>query len=84
MRVLRQRVGAAKHEQRPIQHVVEVEDPRRRHIHDVAFEHFDADGAHQNDHQPRGGLADPGADAVDGVQDTLDAHGVRPFGTRDR
>src|SRR5258705_1755946 len=77
MGVLRQRVGAAQHEEGAVQHVVQVEDPGRRHVHDVALEHLDADGTHQHDHQPGGSLADPGADAVDRVQETLDAHVMR-------
>ena len=80
MGVLRQRVGAAQHEQRPVQHVVEVEDPGGRRVHEVALEDFDAHHGHQRDDQPGRGLADPGADAVDRVQKPLDAHAVRPFG----
>src|SRR5207237_1391368 len=57
-----------------VQHVVEVENPRGRHVHDIALEYFDADHAHQHDNQPRRGLAEPGADFVDGVQETLDGH----------
>ncbi len=79
MRVLCQRVRTGKHEQRAVQHVVEVEDPRRRRVHDVALEHFDADSAHQNDDQPGGSLANPRADAVDGVQETLNAHAIWPL-----
>ena len=67
--VLRQRVGAAQHEQRAVQHVVEIEDPGRRRIHDVALEDFDADDRHQDDDQPGRGLADPCADAVNRVQE---------------
>ena len=78
--VLRQRVGPAEHEQRAVEHVVEVEDPRRRRVHDVALEDFDAHDGHQRDDQPGRGLADPGADAVDRVQKPLDAHALRPFG----
>ena len=74
MGVLRQRVGAAQHEQRAVQHVVEVEDPRRRRVHDVALEDFEADDAHQQDDEPRRGLADPRADAVDRVQETFNCH----------
>ena len=70
--VLRQRIGAAQHEQRAVQHVVEVEDPRRRRVQDVALEDFDADDDISSDDQPGRGLADPGADAVDRVQETFD------------
>ena len=45
MGVLRQRVGAAQHEQRAVQHVVEIEDPGRRRVQDVALEDLDADDA---------------------------------------
>ena len=45
MGVLRQRVGAAQHEQRAVQHVVEIEDPGGRRVQDVALEDFDADDA---------------------------------------
>ena len=37
----RQRVGAAHHEQRAVEHVVQIEDPRRRRVQDVALEHLD-------------------------------------------
>src|SRR5262249_58688780 len=51
-----QRVGAAHHEQRAVQHVVEVEDPRGRSIEDVSLEHFDGDDEGERDDQPGRGL----------------------------
>jgi hypothetical protein len=54
--------------------VVGVEDPRRRHIHDVALEDLDADRGHQQDDQPGRRLADPRADAVDEIEELLDGH----------
>jgi hypothetical protein len=74
MGVLRQGVGAGDHEQRAVQHVGGVEDPRRRHVEDVALEHLGADQRHQPDDQPRGGFAKPGADAVDRMQKPLRVH----------
>ena len=76
MGVLRQRIGAAQHEQRAVEHVVEVEDPGRRRVEQVALEDLQADHRHQGDDQPGGGLADPGADAVDGVEEAFDRHAV--------
>ena len=78
MRVLRQCVGAAEHEQRAVQHVVEIEDPRGRRVQGVALQDLDADDRHQEHDQPGEGFADPGADAVDGVQDRLDVHSGLP------
>src|SRR6266478_2070390 len=37
MGILRQRVGAAQHKRGSVQHVIKIEDPRRRHVHDVAL-----------------------------------------------
>ncbi len=76
MGVLRQRIGAADHEQRAVQHVGRVEDPGRRHVENIALENLGADQHHQSHDQPGGGLAEPSADAVDGVQETLRVHGV--------
>src|SRR3954451_3092865 len=73
--VLRQRIGPAEHEQAAVQHVVEVEYPGRRRIQEIALEDLDADDAHQDDDQPGCRLADPGGDAVNRMQDALDAHG---------
>ena len=63
----RQGVGAAHHEQRAVQHVVEVEDPRGRRVQDVALEDLDGDHEGQGHDQPGEGLARPVADLVDGV-----------------
>jgi hypothetical protein len=49
--VLRQRVGAAEHEQCAVNDVVGIEDPRRRHVHYVALEDLNADDGHQEDDQ---------------------------------
>jgi hypothetical protein len=76
VRVLRQTIGAAEHEQRAVQHVVGVEDPSRRRVQDIALEHFDADDGHQNDDQPGEGLANPRADAIDRVQKALNVHSM--------
>src|SRR4029077_4227741 len=72
--VLRKRVGAAKHERAAIQHVRGVEDPRCRHVHDVALKDLDANEGHQPYDQPCGSLAGPGADAVDRIQKALRVH----------
>ena len=77
MGVLRQRIGAAQHEQRAVQHVLGVEDPGRRRVQEVALEDLDADHGHQHDDQPGEGLADPGADAVDRIEEALDIHYCR-------
>src|SRR5438132_561981 len=75
VRVLRERIGAGHHEERAVQHVVEVEDPCRGRVEDVALEDLDAHREHQDHDQPGDGLADPGADVVRGDQDALDSHG---------
>jgi hypothetical protein len=75
--ILRQGVGPPEHEQRAVQHVLGIEDPSRRRVHDVAFEDLDADDRHQGDDQPGRELADPSADAVDHMQKALDSHGDR-------
>src|SRR5262245_16379863 len=80
--ILRERVGAGQHEQRAVEHVIEVEDPRRRRIQDVALEDLDTDDAHQRDDQPRRSLADPSADTVNRVQDALDVHPLPPLSAR--
>ena len=82
MGVLGQRIGPAQHERRAVQHIVGVEDPRRRHVHDVALEDFDANNGHQRDNQPGRSLTNPCADAVDRVQKTLDVHVLRPLSVR--
>src|SRR5262245_25149880 len=82
MGVLRQRVGTSQHEQRAVQHVVEVEYPRRGRIQDVALEDLDTNDAHQRDDQPSRSLADPSADAVNRVQDALDVHPLPPLSAR--
>ena len=74
VRVLRQRVGAAHHEQRAVEHVVDVVDERRRRVQDVALEDLDADDEHQSDDQPGRRLSGPGADAIGDVQETLRIH----------
>src|SRR5262245_32415441 len=79
MGVLRQRVSAGEHEQRAVKHVVEVEYPCRGRVQDVALEHLNTDDGHQCHDQPRRGLSDPGADAVDRVQDALDVHPLPPL-----
>ena len=71
---LRQGVGAAHHEQRAVQHVVEVEDPGRRGVEDVALEDLDGDHEGQGDDQPGEGLARPVADLVDGADETSGRH----------
>ena len=79
MGVLRQRVGAGQHEHAAVEHVARIEDPCRRHVHDVTLEYLDADKRHEPDDEPRRGLADPCADAVDRMQNLLDVHvGRRP------
>ena len=74
MRILRQRIGAGEHEQRSIEHVVEIEDPRRRGVKQIALDHLDAHDRHQHKDQPGRGLAKKGADAVDRVQKPLCRH----------
>ena len=82
MGILRQRIGAGQHEQRAVKHVIEVEYPRRGRIQYVTLEDLDTDDGHQRDDQPSRSLADPSADAVNGVQDALDAHQLPPLGAR--
>ena len=74
MGILRQRVGSGEHEQRTVEHVAGVENPRGRHVHDVALEDLDADEHHQADDEPSRSLADPCADCIDPWQKTLDVH----------
>ena len=57
MPVLRKRVRPAHHEQRPVQHAVEIENPGRRRVKHVALEHFDRYDEHQHDDQPGADLA---------------------------
>jgi len=54
---------------------VEIEDPRRRRVQDIAFEHFDADNDHEPADQPGGYLARPRADPIDGSQEKQDCQG---------
>src|SRR5262249_10294488 len=82
MGILRERVSTGQHEQRAVEHVIEVEDPRRRRIQDVAFEDLDTDDAHQRDDQPRRSLADPSADTVNRVQDALAVHPLPTLSAR--
>jgi hypothetical protein len=82
MGVLRQRVGAAQHKRASVQHVIKIEDPRRRHVHDVALEHFDADDGHQQYDQPGRDLAAPRADFVNDKQKFLDGHWSPPINPR--
>jgi hypothetical protein len=51
-----------------------VEDPCRRHVHQVALKGLDANEGHQPYDQPCGSLAGPGADAVDRMQKALRVH----------
>jgi hypothetical protein len=74
MPVLRQRVGAAHHEQRTVDDVIDVEDPRRRCVQDVALEHFDADNEREDEDQPGKELARPIAELVYTAQEALDCH----------
>ena len=74
MAVVRQGVGAAHHEQRAVHHVVDVVDPCRRRVQRIALEDLGADHQHQGDDQPSEGLADEGAEPVDGVEEALGVH----------
>ena len=78
MGILCQRIGPAEHERRAVQHIIEVEDPCRRHVHDVALEDFEADDGHQHDNQPSRSLADPRADFVNDQKKFLDRHWSPP------
>jgi hypothetical protein len=75
---LGQGVGPAHHEQRAVQHVVEVEDPGGGSIEDVALEDLDGDDEGERHDQPREGLARPVADLIDGVDEALRVHRDRP------
>src|SRR5215468_12499852 len=82
MRVLRQRIGAAHHEQRAIKHVFKVEDPGRRGVQDVAFENFDTNDRHQHDEEPGKYFPNPGAEPIDLMKDALNVHCCgSPLGT---
>src|SRR5262249_18835588 len=83
MGVLRQRVCAGQHKQRAVKHVIEIEYPCRGRVQDVALEDFDTHDGHQRDDQPSCGLADPRADAVNRVQDALNAHPLPPLSERE-
>jgi hypothetical protein len=80
--VVRQRIGAAQHEQRAVPHVVDVVDPGRWRIQRVALEDLGAHHEHQRDDQLRGGLAHQGAESVGGVEQSLRVH--RGTGTQSR
>src|SRR6516225_875332 len=82
MGVLRQCVGAGQHEQRAVKHIIEVEYPCRGRIQDIALEDLPADDGHQRDDQPGRGLSDPGADAINCVEETLDVHPYPPLSAR--
>jgi hypothetical protein len=72
---LGQGVGPAQHEQRAVQHVVEVEDPGGGSVQDVALEDLDRHHEGEGDDQPGEDLARPVADLVDDVEESLGAHG---------
>src|SRR6266545_426157 len=69
-----ERVGAAHHEERAVEHVVEVEDPGRRRVQDVALEDLDTDDEGQGHDQPGEGFARPVADLVDRMEHTPGVH----------
>src|SRR6185436_5077032 len=75
----RQSVGTAHHEQRAVEHIVRIEDPRRWRIEDVALEDFDGDDKGEGDDQPRERLARPVAELVYGVDETLGFHRTRKY-----
>src|SRR5688572_130098 len=70
----RERVSAAHHEQRAIKHVVQIEDPGRWRVEDVALE--DLYGNHEGrcDDQPRESFARPVTDQIDGMEQALGVH----------
>ena len=72
--VLRERIRPAQHEKRAVEEVVEVEDVGGRRVEDVALEDLDAHHEGKADHEPRGGFAHKGADAVGEEEETLDVH----------
>src|SRR4051794_3674888 len=78
MPVLRERVGAAHHEQGSVEHVGGVENPGRRRVQNVALEDLDADHGGQDDDQPGKCLAAPSANVVDEKKETLDWHWIGP------
>ena len=69
--VLRQRVCAGHHEQRPVEHDHRVEGPRVRRVERVAREHLPAHLERQDDDQERERVTDERADLVDGEQHAL-------------
>src|SRR4051794_6993090 len=77
MAAKRERIGAAHHEQRAVEHVVEIEDPGGRCIQYVALEDFDGYDEREHNDQPREGLARPVAEFVDDVNETSGVHGSK-------
>ncbi len=78
MAVLRQRIRARHHEQRPVHHDHGVHGPGVRRVERVTREHFPGDHQRQPDDHPGERLADPGAHVVDEKQELL--HGAPECG----
>src|SRR5687768_12899675 len=70
----RERVSAAHHEQRAIKHVVQIENPGRWRIQDVALEYLYGNHEGRGDDQPRESFARPVTDLIDGMDQALCVH----------
>src|SRR5262249_16013098 len=84
MRVLRKCVSTGQHEQRAVEHVIEIEYPRCWRVQDVTLEDFDTNNGNKRDDRPRRSIAYPGANTVNRVQDALDAHPLPPLSDEEK
>jgi hypothetical protein len=71
MAILGERVSAAHHEQRAVEHVGSIKDPGGRLVQSVALEDLSTDQKHKADNQPSRPLADEGIEPINGMQKFL-------------